>query len=166
MPICLIGTEPMSAFSQRSRPIDATGLFWGFVSVLAGFFYGRIYSTFWFDLAGMALAVACGFWQLQKWSFDRRVSQTAVKWCQANYPHLGQTPIVDFIVAYCQVTFCDVSQMTPESLLPHSELGMEVDELLELILHEARIPRMNAEEFPGSTLGEAIQHAIPTSNSA
>ena len=112
----------MSAFSQRSRPIDATGLFWGFVSVLAGFFYGRIYSTFWFDLAGMALAIACLFWQLQKWSFDRRVNQTAVKWCQVNYPHLGQTPIVDFIVAYCQVAFCDVSQMTPESLLPHSEL--------------------------------------------
>lgn len=153
----------MSPFAQRSRPIDATGLFWGFLSVLAGLFYGRIYSSIWCDLSGIAVAAGCIFWQFQKWSFDSEVSTNAVEWCQKNYPLLGQTPIVDFVVAYCQITLCDVNQLTPESRFLHSDWAIEANSLMKIVLREARIPRGNVEDFSGATLEEAIKHSIAIS---
>lgn len=99
-------------------------------------------------------------WQFQKWSFDSAVHRNAVKWCQSNYPHLANTPIVDFVVAYCQVTFCDVDQLTPASQFNQVDLEMGANSLMEFVLREARISRADVEDFTGITLGEAIEHAI------
>ena len=149
---------------QRKRPVDAMGFFWSFVLILAGLFYGQIYSSVVVGGVFLLGALICFCWPFMKWSMDRSISRDATEWCQRHYPSYGDTPIVDFMVALGQVTGCDFDQLVPSTPLEflnqvNDKIGFFLDdqELLDFVIGEARIRNINFDGFSGSTLDDAIR---------
>ncbi len=158
----------------RTRPINASGLFWSLVSILAGFFYGGICSSEFYFVFGISALLGV-IWQFKKWSWDLRINRSATEWCRTHYPTFVGTPIMDFIVAFAQIVHDDFGQLAPLSLLDdlnrtsgnaHVGLFVDVKQMLGCVVMEARIRDVVSSEFSGSTLDDAIQFVCKTSESS
>ena len=162
-------TSPPSI--QRRRPIDASGLFWSLVSILAGFFYGGIYSAVLYFVFGV-LAFLGIVWQFKMWAWDSTINRQATEWCRIHYPEFGGTPIVDLMVAMGHILgiqFATLAPSTPlvDLVLPPdgtNDCGfIRLSEMLQCVVHEARIRRLDCSTFAGSTLDDAIKFVIESS---
>jgi hypothetical protein len=164
--------RPLPAI-QRRRPIDASGLFWSLVFVLLGCFHVGM-KSFVFAAAFFAIAIPGVLLQFRVWKFDSRVNREATEWCRRQYPELGGTPIVDLLVAMAQNLSVDFATLTPSTLLVDLVLSpdgrndtayIELSQMLQCVVHEARIKKVDCSGFAGSTLDDAIQFVISSCNS-
>jgi hypothetical protein len=156
---------------QRSRPIDATGLFWSLVLLFGGLFYSQIWPV---------IAAVCVFasftsfiWQFKKWKSDRAVQRQATAWCQKHYASHGNSPVVDLIVAIAHDTGCNLNQLTPTTSLDELNWIADGTEFyrgsghihrhqvwLADVVREARIPNIDMSSFYGVNLHDAVLFVI------
>ena len=153
---------------QRKRPIDASGLFWSLVSILAGGFYGGMYSPVLYVVFGI-LAVFGVVWQFGNWRFDSAVNRQATEWCRIHYPEHGGTPVVDLMVAMAHVLDIHFENLLPSCRLidlivsPDGVIDapfFRLPDMLQCMVHEARIRKIDCSTFTGSTLDDAIRFVV------
>ena len=159
---------------QRNRPIDASGLFWALVSILAGFFYGEIYSVVCYFIFGVS-ALLCVRSQFRTWASDMAIDRQATQWCQTHYPEFGGTPIVDFLVGLAHVLEIRFDGLTPTTPLVHlilpdvrtfDAIELDLPNLLRMAGREARLDNRDYASFTGLTLDDAIRFVAVSAESS
>ena len=150
---------------QRMRPIDASGLVWSLVSILAGFFYGGICSVAFYFVFGISALLGV-VWQFKTWSLDLAINRQATEWCRTHYPEQGGTSVVDLMVALAHILNIKFATLTPSSPLVDLVLSpdgrndsafIRLSDMLQFAVYEARIRKLDCSSFAGSTLDDAIQ---------
>lgn len=148
--------------------MDATGLFWGLVSLVVGLFFAAVFPTF------AAVLIACPFcfvWQVRKWRTDAAIVKEATKWCSQYCPNAGDLPVVDFIIAFAHLADVDISNCTPETNIDTLDWKAEYEQLsswhpdaedrtqarLFDVFAEAKINVNERSTIGGTTLQDAIQ---------
>ena len=159
---------------QRRRPIDATFWFWAGVLFITGLFYVEIFPV----LGGVLLVVTfvCFLWQFRKWHNDGFVTRQAIAWCYKYYGTCENQPVVDFMVAFGHDTECRFDELEPSVVL--GELSAivsdgeqfscvgQLQDWLGDVLHDARIRDVDASQFVGITLHDAVQFATKCQQSS
>ena len=162
---------------KRSRPTDATGLFWAFVSLVVGvFMYLAGISPHVFAIILIALII-CISWQIRIWADHRAKLQVARAWCEQFYPKKDVTIILDFAFALAIKMSSDLKNHTPATLIEnvnwithdewteyyHPEYNSPTSVWLEEVLADARITDVDINHFEGDTLGDIFTFIIRAS---
>jgi hypothetical protein len=148
--------------------MDATGLFWGLVSLAVGLFFVAVFPTFAVILIAFPF---CFVWQFRKWRTDAAIVKAATDWCFEYCPNAGDSPVVDFMIALAHMTNVDLMNCTPDTAFETLD-WMADDELLPSwypeatdrtqarlldVFAEAKINLNERSAFSGATLRDAIQ---------
>jgi hypothetical protein len=150
------------------RSMDATGLFWGLVSLVVGLFFAAVFPPFAVVLIAFPF---CFMWQLRKWRTDAAIVEAATDWCSQYCPHADDAPVVDFMIALAHMTHIDLRKCTPVTALDTLDWIADDEELLSWypeakdrtharfldVLAEAKIKVNECSAFGGTTLQDAIR---------
>lgn len=153
---------------QRRRPIDASGWFWSFVSLLAGLFYSHIWPTI--GVFCFLASVVCFFWQFKKWRDDYAINRDATAWCRTHYASLGETRVVEFMIVVAHDTGRNLNTLSPFTAIDDLNWIVEGDDeaawgtgplnrnqmWLSFIANDANVPKADLSEFSGDTLHDVI----------
>lgn len=157
---------------RRSRPTDATGLFWCLVFLLISGLTSLADATLFSACCVLACPV-CLVWQVVNWCADVQTVREATAWSGRYYGDAGEVPVVDVVVALMRCYRGRLQNVTPQTPLNHLNWmvgdvipvpATSVAELhrvwLDDLLVDAGVRDLDTELFTGETLDDAIQLVI------